>query len=142
MNGPHFNDEAGGGAAPRLRLLVVDAHADGADSLTMLLRVFGYEVRTAYTGPAGLELARTYQPDVVISSLHLPGLDGYQLAKRLRQEVASATLVALTGDGQPSDRARTKEAGFTYHLLKPASLDEFQEILMREAKRRQALPSS
>jgi two-component system CheB/CheR fusion protein len=125
-----------------LRLLIVDANADACDSLALLVQLWGYDVRVVHTGPNGLELARAYRPDVVIAGLHLPGLDGYQLAERLREELSGITLIALTGDGQPEDCARARKAGFIYHLLKPAEPGELQGILLEEAKRKQAAPPS
>jgi two-component system, chemotaxis family, CheB/CheR fusion protein len=109
-----------GAAAPR-RILVVDDNPDTADSLALLLRLRGYEVEVAYDGPAALERAGSFHPQVVLLDIGLPGLDGYQVAERLRQErrLGKLRLVALTGYGREQDQLRAREAGFDHHLTKP-----------------------
>jgi PAS domain S-box-containing protein len=104
------------------RVLVVEDNRDAADSLRMLLEVYGYEVAVAYTGPDGVRTATAYCPQVVVCDIGLPGLDGYGVAAALRRDPATAamTLIALTGYGQDDDRRRAKEAGFDAHLTKPA----------------------
>ena len=89
-----------------------------------LLRLSGHEVRVAYGGPAALEAARAFRPQVVLLDLGLPGLDGYEVARRLRADplTADCLLVAVSGYGQAEDRARSKEAGFDHHLTKPPDL--------------------
>jgi CheY-like chemotaxis protein len=121
-----------------LRLLFADGNADVADSLAMLAIVWGYDARVAYTGPCALELARRYRPDVVVAGLWLPGLDGYALAQQLQVDLAGTTLIALTGHGQPEDRARTREAGFTHHLLKPVEPKDLHLLLTEAAERKHA----
>ena len=103
------------------RLLVVDDNQDAADSLAMLLRLQGHEVRVAHSGPAALEMTKGYAPDVVFLDIGMPGMDGYEVARRLRQTpgLETTVLAALTGWGQQEDRRRTAEAGFDYHLVKP-----------------------
>jgi len=103
------------------RLLVVDDNRDAADSLAMLLKLQGHEVRVAHSGPAALEMTKTYTPDVVFLDIGMPGMDGYEVARRLRQQpgLESVVLAALTGWGQQEDRRRTAEAGFNHHLVKP-----------------------
>src|SRR5581483_5397086 len=100
------------------RLLVVDDNKDAADSLAMLLRLQGHEVRVAYSGMAALEMTKTYTPDVVFLDIGMPGMDGYEVARRLRQTpgLGNVMLAALTGWGQKEDRRRTAEAGFDHHL--------------------------
>jgi signal transduction histidine kinase/CheY-like chemotaxis protein len=106
----------------RLRVLVVEDHLDAAESLRILLEMTGYEVRVAHTGPDGLTAAETYRPDVVVCDIGLPGMDGYRVARALRENpaTAAARLIALTGYGQEEDRRRAREAGFDEHLTKPA----------------------
>jgi signal transduction histidine kinase len=121
-------------AAPtgrHLRVLVVEDNRDAADSLCMLLRLCGYEVAAAYTGPDGVRAAQQRCPEVVICDIGLPGMDGYRVAKTLRGNptTASARLVALTGYGQEEDRRRAREAGFDEHLTKPADPMTLQRIL-------------
>jgi DNA-binding response OmpR family regulator len=129
MNGPHFTVEGRDYRPAGLHLLVVDANVDAADSTALLLRLWGYEVRVAYTGSDGLELARRFQPDVVFAELWLPGLDGCQLAQCLRAELTGVNLIALTGLGQPGDRLHSKDCGFAHHLVKPADPDEIHQLL-------------
>ena len=110
-------------------MLVVDANADAADTWAILLGLWGYEVRVAYTGPNGLDVARIYHPDVVLSEIALPGMDGYLLARRLRAELTQVELIAVTGYGQAVDRRHAQEAGFSHHFVKPANVGEIQVAL-------------
>ena len=116
------------------RILVVDDNGDAADSLAVLLRLLGNDVRTAPDGPAALEAARAYRPDVVLLDLGLPGMSGYEVCRRLREgHFANGPLVvALTGYGQDEDRRRTREAGFDRHLVKPVNLEELRELLAED----------
>lgn len=102
-----------------LRVLVVDDNRDGADTLSVLLRLWGFEVRAIYTGAGALEVARGFRPDCMLMDIGLPDLDGYQLAEHVRQDdlLKGATLIAITAY---SDEARARAAGFDHHLLKPA----------------------
>ncbi|MDB5384676.1 MAG: putative histidine kinase, atypical hybrid [Planctomycetaceae bacterium] len=117
-------------AAP-LRVLVVDDNADTAFTLGMLLEASGNEVRTAHDGVAAFQATLEFRPDVAVLDIGLPGLSGYEVAKRIRQErdFQDIVLVALTGYGQEADRQTSLDAGFNYHLVKPARLDQLQEIL-------------
>ncbi len=116
---------------PVLRVLVVDDNVDAADSLAMLLRLGGHDVREAHSGPAAVQAAQAYQPGVVLLDIGLPGMDGYRVAERLRQqpETQKAILIALTGYGQESDRQRAREAGFDHHLVKPVDPQRLQDLL-------------
>ena len=91
----------------------------------------GHEVRLAYDGPSALDVAINYRPDVLLLDIGLPGLDGYEVAQRIRQQAAlkSIMLVALTGYGQESDRQRSQNAGFDHHLVKPADFDKIENLL-------------
>jgi signal transduction histidine kinase/ActR/RegA family two-component response regulator len=120
-------------AQPRLtprRVLVVDDNRDSAESLAELLRLAGHEVQTASDGAAALEMVGVYSPEVVLLDLGMPGMSGYEVARRLREHEVSrdAVLVALTGWGQAEDRRLTKETGFDYHLTKPADLAELERV--------------
>jgi PAS domain S-box-containing protein len=110
-------------AAPQRsrRLLIVDDNRDAATSLAMLLRMQGHEVYLAHSGPEALETLQAQRPEMVFLDLGMPHMDGYEVARRIRQspELQSVTLAALTGWGQQEDRRRTAEAGFDYHLVKP-----------------------
>jgi CheY-like chemotaxis protein len=115
------------------RLLIVDDNVDAADSLATLLGLSGHQVRTAYGGPAALEAVESYQPEVVLLDIGLPGLDGYEVARQLRRmpNGSAVTLVALTGYGQEDDRRKTHNAGFDHHLVKPVDPDELVRLLAR-----------
>jgi two-component system, chemotaxis family, CheB/CheR fusion protein len=123
-------------AVPPRRVLVVDDNVDSAESLALLLRLRGHEVGVAYDGPAALETAGAFHPEVVLLDIGLPGLDGYQVAGRLRRRrrTAGALLVALTGYGQEEDQQRAREAGFDHHLTKPVDLPVLYELLARSSK--------
>jgi len=114
-----------------LRVLVVDDNVDAAESLGVLLKVSGHDIRTAYDGPTALEAAFDYRPQVVLLDIGLPGIDGYGVAKRLRQDsdLKGVMLVAMTGYGQEPDRKLSQDAGFNHHLVKPADFAELQQIL-------------
>jgi CheY-like chemotaxis protein len=113
------------------RLLVVDDNQDAANSLAMLLRMQGHEVRVAYSGMAALEMTRAYAPDVVFLDIGMPGMDGYEVARRLRQQpgLEQVVVAALTGWGQQEDRRRTAEAGFNHHLVKPPDPKALENVL-------------
>jgi PAS domain S-box-containing protein len=116
--------------APRRRVLVVDDNKDAANALALLLEAEGHEVRTAADGVTGLALAREYGPEVVLLDISLPRLDGYEIARRMREDaqLRSATLIAITGYGQSHDRARAAAAGFDYHLTKPVEYTSLQRL--------------
>ncbi|MEO7743340.1 MAG: ATP-binding protein [Usitatibacter sp.] len=117
------------------RVLVVDDNYDAADSLGMLLQFLGAEAMTVHDGRAALDAARAFQPAVMLLDLGMPGMSGLELARRVREDPAlrNTTLVALTGWGQREDRRRSEEAGFDYHLVKPADLPTLQSILRGDA---------
>jgi PAS domain S-box-containing protein len=116
---------------PSLRVLVVDDNVDTAQSLAMLLKVSGHQVRIAHTGPTALEAALDYRPNVVLLDIGLPEMDGYEVAKRIRQQpfLQNVVLVAMTGYGHDTDRQRSHEGGFNAHLVKPADFAKVQQIL-------------
>jgi CheY-like chemotaxis protein len=113
------------------RVLVVDDNRDAADSLAVLVRIDGHDVRVAYDGPAALAAAEAFEPDVVLLDLGMPGMDGYEVCRRLRRmpELAGVRVIAVTGWGQDSDRRRSAEAGFDHHLVKPADPDVVRRLL-------------
>ena len=98
-----------------------------------MLQVGGHETRTAHSGPAALDAARPFNPEVVFLDIGLPGMNGYEVAKRLRDEpsLGRAMLVALTGWGSDDDKRRSREAGFDFHLTKPVELTAIERILAR-----------
>ena len=113
-----------------LRTLIIDDNVDAAESLAVLLQALGLEVRTAYDGPSGLVLAADYKPEVVLLDIGLPRMDGYEVARRLRNgpDGDGVLLIALSGYGQDEDRRRSEEAGFDHHLVKPASTDVLMDL--------------
>jgi CheY-like chemotaxis protein len=115
----------------RYRILIVDDNMDAADSLGHLLELMGHEVRTAYDGEAGVVAAAAFRPDVVLMDIGMPKLNGYDAARRIRQESwgKQLILVALTGWGQESDRRRSQEAGFDRHLVKPVDPNALMQLL-------------
>jgi signal transduction histidine kinase len=120
----------GRGKGPPSRVLVVDDSRDAAESLAVLLRLYGHDVRTAHDGATALEVARGFHPQAALLDIGLPRMDGYELARRLRRESGSEILlVAVTGYGQEDARARGREAGFDAYLVKPADLGELQHLL-------------
>ncbi len=138
--GQPAGDSAAGSAAgsaaesapgTRRRVMVVDDSVDGAESMSILLEMLGHEVRVMYDGTAAIVTASEFKPEVVLLDIGLPGIDGYQVARALRAEpaTAGALLIALTGYGQESDRQRTRDAGFDHHLVKPASLDDIERVI-------------
>jgi signal transduction histidine kinase/ActR/RegA family two-component response regulator len=117
------------------RILVVDDNIDAAETLAMILAIDGHEIATAYTGPAAVETARRFKPDVAFLDIGLPGMNGYEVARVLRG--SCPTLIALTGWGAENDRQRAKEAGFDFHLTKPVSAEKVKELLARAGEYQQ-----
>ncbi|HEX2827061.1 MAG TPA: ATP-binding protein [Burkholderiales bacterium] len=115
--------------APGQRVLVVDDNRDFAASLAMILRDMGNEVRVEHDGPGGLAAAESFQPDVAFLDIGLPGMDGYDLARRIRASGNASVLIAVTGWGQAADKARSHAAGFDHHVVKPLEPAELPWIL-------------
>lgn len=130
---PGFQDSLTGPVATGqpLRVLVVDDNVDAAQTLGMLLEAAGHQVRLAHHGEAGIDIAHEHRPQAVFLDIGLPRLDGYEVARRLREDVLnrSTCLVAMTGYGQSIDRERARTAGFDHHLVKPADFSRVQAIL-------------
>jgi PAS domain S-box-containing protein len=108
-------------AGPARRILIVDDHRDSTDSLALFLRLRGHDVHTAHDGPSALDEIERYHPDVVFLDLGLPGMSGYDVARRARMmsDPGALRLVAVTGYGTDADRQKTRDAGFDVHLAKP-----------------------
>jgi CheY-like chemotaxis protein len=117
--------------APR-RVLVVDDNRDAAKSLGMLLKLLGADVQIVFSGPEALEAIAAQRPAVVLLDIGMPGMDGYEVARRIREqpELNDVTLIALTGWGQEEDRRRTHAAGFNHHLIKPADVGALETLLL------------
>ncbi len=120
-------------AANRRRILLVDDNDDALHTLARLLRRWGHEIHVAGAGLDALNVASKVQPEVILLDIGLPGMDGYEVARRLRQTrgVSESLLIALTGYGQESDRSRSRDAGFDHHLVKPLDPDQLQSLLCR-----------
>jgi PAS domain S-box-containing protein len=118
-------------SVPPRRILVVDDNIDAANTLVMMLRLDGHEVEAVYAGQHALERVGTFQPQIVLLDIGLPGMDGYEVARRMRKLPGAdrIRLVALTGYGQAEDRARAIEAGFDDHLVKPVESGALQGSL-------------
>ncbi|MGA2254804.1 MAG: ATP-binding protein [Thermoguttaceae bacterium] len=123
---------------PALRVLVVDDNVDAANVLKMLVQEAGHLVRMAHTGPTALAAALDDRPDVMLLDIGLPELDGFEVAKRIRQEplLHKIVLVAVTGYRQAADRQRVLEAGFDHYLVKPADFDMVRHILAAVAEKK------
>src|SRR5262249_19783717 len=125
------------GAAPRevraasRRVLVVDDNVDGAKTLATLLRLSGHQAQTAFDGAAAITEAQAVRPEVILLDIGLPRIDGYEVARRLRQrsDMQEVLLVALTGYGQEEDRRSCLEAGFNAYLVKPVDLATLKSLL-------------
>jgi two-component system CheB/CheR fusion protein len=113
------------------RILIVDDNRDSAESMAMLLQLSGHATWIAYDGHAALALAAEHAPDVVLLDIGLPGMDGYQVARRLRElpQTCDSLLIALTGYGQADDRRRSAEAGFDGHFVKPVDIDALHPLI-------------
>ena len=116
---------------PDCRILVVDDNEDAAATMSALLMALGCESRAVYDGAAALEVAAAWRPHAILLDIGMPGMDGYEVARRLRERPAAtrARLIALTGWGQDTDRERSGEAGFDLHLVKPVGAEELRRAI-------------
>lgn len=116
---------------PRRRILVVDDNADAALTIGTLLRAWGHDVHTVFNGPAALEDARSFRPEIVLLDIGMPGMSGYDVAREMRAHPVDPgmIIVALTGYGRESDRERSFEAGFDFHLTKPPDPSTLESLL-------------
>lgn len=112
----------GSGAAPR-RILVIEDHLDAVHTLTYLLRDSGHQVQYAINGYVALTIARAFKPEIVLLDLGLPGINGFEVCRRLRREpgLEKTRIIAITAMGTEEDRARSRSAGCDLHLVKPVS---------------------
>jgi PAS domain S-box-containing protein len=124
------------GPAKTACILVVDDNADTAVTMARILKRSGHQVVTAQSGPEAIEAADEHQPDVILLDIGLPGMDGYEIVKRLRQKESTtkALIIAVTGYSQDGDPSRTRVAGFDHHLVKPIDLDHLKSLLERSPR--------
>lgn len=115
----------------RRRILVADDHDLAASTLATLLQLMGNEVRTARDGVEAVEVARSFAPDLILLDIGMPKVDGYQACRAIRSEpwARDIVIVALTGWGQEEARVRSKEAGFTHHLVKPVTPEALETVV-------------
>ena len=115
----------------RRRVLVVDDNVDSAESLALALTLEGHDAKLAYDGPGAVEVALAFKPQVALLDIGLPGMNGYELARQLRQRPGGRdmALIALTGYGQAEDRRKSREAGFDHHLTKPVNYDTLVTLI-------------
>jgi len=120
-----------------LRILVADDNVDSADSLSMMLQLSGNRVVTANDGLAAVELAESFRPDVILTDIGMPKMNGYEVARRVRERpwAKGVVIVALTGWGKDEDRTRTGEAGFDHHMVKPVDIKALNTVLAGVANR-------
>jgi two-component system CheB/CheR fusion protein len=123
------------GSTKGRRILVVDDHRDAAESLAMLLRLHGHEVKEVYDGFEALAAAAEFDAEVIFLDIGLPGMDGYEVAKRIRQEtrLRSARLIALSGYGSEEHRQQCLSVGFDGLLVKPVQLTTLESVLTASA---------
>jgi CheY-like chemotaxis protein/two-component sensor histidine kinase len=131
---PNAPEGAPGEAPPtrvRRRVLVVDDNRDSTESMQMLLKAWGHDARSARDGVEALDMAADFQPEVVLLDIGLPGMDGYEVARRMHAlpGLRNTVLIAMTGYGQEEDRMRSREAGFARHLVKPADPGSLRTLL-------------
>jgi CheY-like chemotaxis protein len=124
--------------ANRLRILVADDNLDSADSLAIMLGMYGHEVRTANDGAAALSAAESFHPEVILLDIGMPKLSGVEACKLIRQQEwsRSALILALTGWDDAEDRQRSRDAGFDHHLAKPVEFDTLQKMLDEAIEKR------
>jgi signal transduction histidine kinase/CheY-like chemotaxis protein len=117
------------------RILIADDNVDAGDSLAMLLRGDGHDVKLVRDGEEALKVFASFNPDVVLLDLGMPRLSGYEVARRLRADDSATLLIAITGWGQSADRAKSAAAGFDHHLTKPVDYRELVKVLMPDVRR-------
>jgi CheY-like chemotaxis protein len=112
-------------------VLVVDDNVDAASAMDLLLQSLGHETRVVHDGTQALQIAVDFWPDIVLLDIGMPGIDGYEVARRLRavRQERALRIVAVTGFGQETDRKKSREAGFDMHLVKPVAIDDLAQAL-------------
>jgi PAS domain S-box-containing protein len=138
IDAPRPVEAQAAGDTARRRVLVIEDNVDAAETLRDALTLCGHVVEVAYDGPDGVERARSFEPDVVLCDIGLPGMDGYGVARTMRAEsdLDRVALVALTGYTRLEDVAKAKEAGFDEHLAKPPTIEALENVIARAARLR------
>ena len=115
------------------RILVVEDNPDAATGIGKLLSTCGFEVKIAHDGKAGISLAHSFRPEVVLLDIGLPGMSGYEVVRAFRElpELHGLRLIAVSGYGQEADRIRSREAGFEHHFVKPVDFEALKAYLRR-----------
>jgi len=120
------------GEAARRHVLVVDDNADAAHSLDMILKFSGHQTRVALDGTEGLKIAQDFHPEIVVLDIGMPGLNGFEVARRLRQMLGDQVyIIALSGYGAAEDRQRALAAGFDVHMVKPIEIEQLTQLISR-----------
>jgi two-component system CheB/CheR fusion protein len=135
--GPHLTVvSSGGGSAASRRVLIIEDNLDAAQSLKEALEMGDHQVELAYRGEEGVEKARSFQPDVVLCDIGLPGMDGYAVVRALRTDpqLRSLHVIALSGYASPEDIERSRKAGFDHHVAKPTDLDALEKLLVESPR--------
>jgi CheY-like chemotaxis protein len=124
-------DAASNAGASRLRILVADDNEDSAETLSMLIGLMGHDVRVAFDGIEAVAIAEEFRPHLAFLDIGMPRLNGYDVARRIREQEWSRNMIlaALTGWGQDEDRRTSKQAGFNLHLVKPIDPSAIQKLL-------------
>jgi CheY-like chemotaxis protein len=122
------------------RILVADDDQDSAESLAMLFQMMGHDVRSALNGLEALDVAANFQPDLIVLDIGMPGLDGYEVCRRLRQQpwARAVVIAALTGWTRDEDKDRSQEAGFDHYLVKPIDPKALTELIGRVSGQNQS----
>lgn len=113
------------------RVLIVDDNRDAAQTMALLIKLSGHETSTAHDGPQALAMLADVNPEVALLDIGLPQMDGYELARRIRERIHDVYLIAVSGYGQPEDKARSSEAGFDEHFVKPVDSAQLIASLSR-----------
>ena len=132
------NEAAENAGGDLMHVLFVDDNEDTIETAALLFGAWDHEIRVARTGPEALEVASDFEPDVILLDIGLPGLDGYEVAKRLRQDprFKDTLMIAVSGYGRESDRQLSRAAGFDDHLIKPVDLEKLNELLSEKVNLR------
>jgi CheY-like chemotaxis protein len=133
---PSMGEPSNSGALARgLSILVVDDNRDSAETITLMVEMWGHAARTVHDGPAAVDACLQFRPDVVLLDIGLPGMNGFEVARRLREQegMDNLLLVAMTGYGQEEDRQLSREAGFNHHMVKPIEPAELRALLANAA---------